>query len=117
MWIICKKTLMEYSKKSRGYNIKAMFLLLFLIVILLMLIILLESEKQNIAVKIDNLEKINNRFSDIEVELSQKRIDLSVKLLGSYIDIRVLRERLNSFGIKPPVLMGRKAPLAKNIKQ
>ena len=117
MWIICKKTLMEYSKRSREYNIRAMFLLLFSIVILLMLILFLEGEKQKVAVKIENLEKINNRLSDIEVELSQKSIDLSVKLLGSYIDIRVLRERLGSSGIKPPLLMGRKAPLVRNIKQ
>jgi hypothetical protein len=93
-----------------------MFLLLFFIVILLMMILFLEGEKQKVAVKIENLEKINNRLGDIEAELSQKSIDLSVKLLGSYIDIRVLRERLGSSRIKPPLLMGRKAPLAKNIK-
>jgi hypothetical protein len=116
MFIIVKKSLIEYSKKSREYNIGTMFLLLFLIVILLMMVIFLEAEKQKVGVKIENLEKINNRLGDIEAELSQKRIDLSVKLLGSYIDIRVLRERLGSSRIKPPLLMGRKAPLVKNIK-
>jgi len=117
MWIVCKKTLIEHSNKQREFNLKWLFILLFSIIVMLILILFLENEKQKVAVKIDNLEKINSRLNDVEIELSQKSIDLSVKLLGSYIDIRVLRERLNSFRIKPPVLMGRKAPLAKIIKQ
>jgi len=75
MWIVCKKTLIELSNKQRDYNMKWLFILLFTIVILLMLIVFIEGEKSKVAVKIDNLEKINNRLSNIQEELTTLRIN------------------------------------------